>query len=81
MLEHEDLILVQVFHPNGFVLLEHIRMLENEQPPTVGEEEASFGVDGVAVRVAVLVMYPVNFSPTISAQLETDSLQKHKNNT
>lgn len=69
-LEHDDGICFEVREVDGFPETDNVGMFAHHEPADVGEEEASGGVVGVSVGVAVLVVLPVVSDPNVQAVLQ-----------
>lgn len=78
LLEHNHRILLQVTHINELALLLHLRMLTDQQPTHVGEEESPGGIMGICISVRELVMHSMISGPFVDRVLEGDRLQDHQ---
>lgn len=78
LLEHDHGILLQVAHVDHLALGLHLRVLADQQPAHVGEEEATGRVMGISVSVGELVMHSMVTGPFVDAVLEGDRLQDHQ---
>jgi len=65
LLEAHEWVLKQVFAAHVSALFDDIGMFATQQPSAVREEEASVGVVGVGVRLAVLVVHPMVATPLV----------------
>lgn len=78
LLEHNHRILLQVTHVDELALLLHLRMLTDQQPTHVGEEESPGGVMRVGISVRELMMDSMISGPFVDRVLEGDRLQDHQ---
>lgn len=70
-LEHQDWVCEEVWHVYSLALADHIWVFAQHEPANMREEEASVGVVGVCISLAVLVMDSVVASPFVHAVLQS----------
>ena len=80
-LESNDFIFFQIVKGNLFSFRNYVRMFFHEQPTDVSEEEPVFSVVRIGVGFAEFVMYSVIPGPFPNGVLESESVEKHKEDT